>query len=676
MNFVYPGFLFALAAIAVPIVIHLFNFRRFKKVAFPDIRFLKQVEMQTRSRNELKHLLVLLSRILAIICLVLAFAQPVIPTAKEQETFSKSTVAIYVDNSFSMMAQGERGLLLEEATEKALEIADGFSGNTDLRLLTNAFDAAEMRQLSMQEFKEAATSIETTPLRRTLQEVRTRARGILGAEQPMSLFLISDLQTPQPPILSNEDTLTQVYLVPLSAGERANLYVDSCWFPEPVRLPEQPDRIMTRIRNAGNAPVNNLTVSLRLNGMQRAVSTTTVAAESFEDVELNYTNSAGGIQFGEVSLTDQPITYDDAYFFSYDLSNPIRVVRVTGENATTTVARLFDEETNIELTSVPATALDLSLFTDADLVITDQVERFPSGMTQELMQYVESGGDLLVIPAKDADLPSTNELLLAVGAELFDPPTMNDTLKVETLARNSSLYKNVFMSWDERMDLPKVYGYFPVVERVRSGAERLMLMQGAQPLLSAYRNGEATVHVLTAPLDKEWSNLSRHSILVPTLYNLALGSTGRASYSHTIGTDRAITVRNIPTGSDRPLEVRSVNEDLRFIPETVISDGVKGLLDHGQVKQAGHYLVMHAQDTVRPVSYNYDRNESLMSFTEPEQLTASSGADTKRISVLDQTVGALGNAVRNLHQDTGLWRIFLVLALLFLLAETILIRIL
>ena len=78
MSFAYPEFLFALAAISVPIVIHLFNFRRFKKVYFSDIRFLKDVEIETKSRNKLKNLLILLSRILAITFLVMAFAKPVI----------------------------------------------------------------------------------------------------------------------------------------------------------------------------------------------------------------------------------------------------------------------------------------------------------------------------------------------------------------------------------------------------------------------------------------------------------------------------------------------------------------------------------------------------------------------------------------------------------------------
>ncbi|MCX6185937.1 MAG: BatA domain-containing protein, partial [Bacteroidetes bacterium] len=79
MQFVYPGFLFALFAISIPIIIHLFNFRRYKKIVFSDIRFLKQVIEKNQKQQNIKNWLVLLCRILAISFLVIAFAQPYLP---------------------------------------------------------------------------------------------------------------------------------------------------------------------------------------------------------------------------------------------------------------------------------------------------------------------------------------------------------------------------------------------------------------------------------------------------------------------------------------------------------------------------------------------------------------------------------------------------------------------
>ena len=86
MSFVYPNFLWALFLLIIPIIIHLFNFRKYKTVYFSKVDFLTEVVEDSKSGNKLKHLLVLLSRLLLITALFLAFAQPFIPTGENQKT--------------------------------------------------------------------------------------------------------------------------------------------------------------------------------------------------------------------------------------------------------------------------------------------------------------------------------------------------------------------------------------------------------------------------------------------------------------------------------------------------------------------------------------------------------------------------------------------------------------
>ena len=116
MQFTYPAFLFALAALAIPIIIHLFYFRRFKKVYFTNVKYLEEIKEETSSRNKLKNLLILLSRILAICGLVFAFAQPFIP---QGDTVKKgnNAVSIFIDNSFSMNAVQNEIPLIDIAKE-------------------------------------------------------------------------------------------------------------------------------------------------------------------------------------------------------------------------------------------------------------------------------------------------------------------------------------------------------------------------------------------------------------------------------------------------------------------------------------------------------------------------------------------------------------------------------
>src|ERR1041384_2944175 len=102
MKFANPYFLFALLALAIPIIIHLFNFRKFKRVYFTNVRFLKEVKQDTKAKNKLKNLLILCSRLLAILFLVLAFAQPYIPRDNGAVHTGDKVISVYIDNSFSM----------------------------------------------------------------------------------------------------------------------------------------------------------------------------------------------------------------------------------------------------------------------------------------------------------------------------------------------------------------------------------------------------------------------------------------------------------------------------------------------------------------------------------------------------------------------------------------------
>ena len=138
MTFLYPSFLWALAALAIPILIHLFNFRRTTRIFFSNNRFLRQVKEVTTAKRRLKDYLILASRLLMLLFLVLAFAQPVIP-AREQFANGKS-ILLYIDNSKSMTAQMEektRGL--DAAILFAQNIVELFPADTRYKILTNDF---------------------------------------------------------------------------------------------------------------------------------------------------------------------------------------------------------------------------------------------------------------------------------------------------------------------------------------------------------------------------------------------------------------------------------------------------------------------------------------------------------------------------------------------------------
>ena len=223
MNFTYPAFLFALSAIAIPIIIHLFNFRKFKTVYFSNVRFLKEVKQETQAKSKLKHLLVLASRILAITFLVLAFAQPYLPLENRKVIIGDKVVSIFVDNSFSMEAINKNGTLLDEAKKKALEILSAYKPTDQFQLLTNDFEGKHQRLVSKEEFADLLDEVKISPASRSISEIISRQNDLLAQADSRNriAFILSDLQKSRAD-LSNikNDTSIRVNFVPLVAAEQ------------------------------------------------------------------------------------------------------------------------------------------------------------------------------------------------------------------------------------------------------------------------------------------------------------------------------------------------------------------------------------------------------------------------------------------------------------------------
>src|SRR6201985_1403610 len=196
MHFLYPAFLFALTTLAIPIIIHLFNFRRYQKVYFSNVQFLKDVQEQQSHRRNLKERLILASRLLALTFLVLAFARPFIPGKNSINAGKQQAVSIFVDNSYSMQTLNKEGTLLDEAKRRTKEIASAYNINDRFQLLTQDFEGKHQRLLSRDEFNDAVDAVKISPQSRSLQQIVSRQQSLLNTQQGSlrSAYVISDIQ--------------------------------------------------------------------------------------------------------------------------------------------------------------------------------------------------------------------------------------------------------------------------------------------------------------------------------------------------------------------------------------------------------------------------------------------------------------------------------------------------
>ena len=293
MKFLYPQFLYALAALAIPIIIHLFNFRKFKTVYFSNVRFLKEVKKQTKAQSKLKHLLVLLSRLLTITALVLAFAQPYI--AENNKTIAdKQTISVYVDNSFSMDTENENGRLLLTAKQKAEAIVQAYQNTDEFQIITNNLSGKHQILLSKELFLDELFEIESSSQSTAISKLVDRQTHTLNNSntEEKTLYLISDFQSSNTDLESFEiDTNINIRLIPTTPHTVNNLYIDSCWISTPNPQIGQNITLNAKLINKGERR-ENIPVQLKVNGQQKAIATTDILDEAV--VELHFVCQQNG----------------------------------------------------------------------------------------------------------------------------------------------------------------------------------------------------------------------------------------------------------------------------------------------------------------------------------------------------------------------------------------------
>ena len=189
MQFKHPELLYALFLLLIPIFIHLFQLRKFQKVAFTNVAFLKKVNIQTRKSSQLKKWLTLLLRLLALACIILAFAQPF--TASKTALNNKKETVVYLDNSFSMQAKGPSGPLLLRAKQ---QLYDETNGAATVSWFTNT---SQQKGVDLPAFKSAVLDIPYAATQLPTEEVLLKANQLFTKDEGSDkrLVWISDFQT-------------------------------------------------------------------------------------------------------------------------------------------------------------------------------------------------------------------------------------------------------------------------------------------------------------------------------------------------------------------------------------------------------------------------------------------------------------------------------------------------
>ncbi len=675
MQFLYPNFLYLLLVITIPIIIHLFNFKRYKKVFFTNVRMLQKIQQKSQSTSKIQDLITLFFRILAITFLVLAFAQPYIPNKNQKiNNVQYDALLIYIDNSYSMSSENTQGDLLEQAKNlaydivmKSKNISTFFLHTNDAGILfQNALDKAQMLQ-EIQKVQFSSYSADIENIESRISHIHKTYKLTLNS------FIISDFQKNSFQFSqSKSDSIYQWQLIKLSPNEHNNIHIDSIWFSDPYRAINKTDMLYFRLYNSSNEAKENVLVNLLINDEQKGILNISLPPNSFTDTSIYFTVYEPGKYACELNLEDYPITFDNTKYFSFEVTPKIEVLSIYEKIPFEPIEVLFKNEPNISFKRNSASSLDYRILQEQNFIILENILEPSSGLINQLNEFMQNGGSTAVFFNKDINISKYNEWFSILKINEIE---RLDTVKYKITSINtySSLFKNVFEKINNNTSYGKTELSIISKPMATSNQEEIIQLENKQSILSLFKIGKGKLYQFkTIPQNSSWS-FHKNSLFVPSMLNIANQSIAGLSPYYNIQNNASVFIKPkylINTNKGNNLRLKLAEKNVEIIPELKVKSSEVSMLLNDQISSNGNYQLVFKDSLLDIISLNLSNLESNIQALDINDLQNYFG----NTSVVIESNGKNIAVIQEKLEKTTFWIYCIVLCLIFLLLEIISLR--
>ncbi len=676
MEFLYPNMLYALFALIIPIVIHLFNFRRHKLVYFSNTSILKTIEQENSKTKKLKYVITLIARMLFIAALVIAFA---FPYRKDNNTISNNVdnlIAVYIDNSMSMQSLSSEKTLFEDARTSAMKLVENLNQAQKYVLLSNDRDPKNEYPMNKDEMLIRLNEMKTESVSTTFEDIYNSLSFIRKKNDfnSATFFVYSDFQNNT--MTSGDlkvDTTIQIVVFPLESDFQNNIYIDSVWLQSPVLQKNMTNELNARIVNETQNEIKGLPVNFSIDENVVAYTSCDIKADSYADVNMQFAIENEGDSKAKVSINDSPITFDDEYNLVLKVRPEINVIEISStSNSQQPIANslnlLFEGDPLINYQSMNQYSVDQNVINEAQMIVLDA--NVNETLQQTLLEFAERGGSLLILNNENTDNSYLYDKLGLRKSYLDENPT-----RIEYIASRNSFFDDVFLKLPDNADLPEVYKHIRFNILRNSNALNIISLQNGDPLFVMSQHGKGKVFVSTVYLDEEWSGLTSHALFVPLMYKMALVGGGVTDLSYTLGVDKYVNINDIQMMLDDKIILRSENGMYEIFPIVENRNNINYLYFFEDLPSSGFYDIYKNEEYVKTVAWNDSRDESKMSFYAKEEVVKIFDDNGLNVAVaVDNDDINSSDMIEVMVKDSSLWKIFVVIALMALLIEILILR--
>ncbi|MCG9972518.1 vWA domain-containing protein [Christiangramia crocea] len=635
MHFQHPELLYALFLLIIPLIVHLFRLRRFQKEDFTNVKFLKKVIQETRKSSRLKKFLILITRLLLLACLILAFAQPFLPAS--DKALSDTKTLIYLDNSFSMQASDGQSTIFQRVVNQLLENLDD---ENDYALLTNN---GEFYKRSTPELKDELQNIEFTDDKTDFREIKLKAENYFK-DHPFAekeFILISDFpQTLDFPV-DLEGKKINYHFVQKTPEDITNISLDSAYVSD-----TNPENLSLNIRLSTNNPEGQPVVVSVLDG-EKLLGRNSVQFEEDNKAEISFRLQNRSIPNGRIEIDDSGLRYDNKIFFNIPDRRAAKVVIISnGEDEF--LQRIYTEP-EFEIFLFGPSQIDFNQLNSANLIVLNEIDQLPSSLINNLANAQSNGASLLIIPSEQT---SYEQLLNRLGFPAFSQKVASERL-ITSIEYDHPLLEGVFEDRTENFEYPKVLNSYNLAV-----PDAILRYEDNQPFLTESNSA----YLFTAPLNIDNSNFKNSPLIVPVFYQIGLQALKKNQLYYQTDRENKIDIA-AELGKDQVLHLKKPDTDL--IPQQQ-NYSTRVEINTGNLPlEAGNYEVSNGNSGLGNLSFNYDRKESNLNY-----LDISDNRDLHTYNSVEEYFSEANAA----SQINALWKWFVIFALFFLAIEMLLIK--
>jgi hypothetical protein len=636
MQFKHPEILYFLLLLVIPILVHLFQLRRFKKEYFTNVHFLKELSIQTRKSSKIKKWLLLITRMLLLAAIIIAFAQPFFQ-AKDKKN-ATNEMYIVLDNSFSMQAKGKKGELLKRAVQELLE---NTPEKQTFSLITNSetFWNTDIKSIQ-KEVQNLTYSALPFQLESAMAKIKSRKTPF-----NKDVIIITDAVGLEQKQLKSIDSNFNTYFINPEAEQKNNISIDSVFIQQNLNDFYEIGVKLTFYGEQKNA------IPIALYNENKLIAKTLVKFETQENT-INFTIPKKDFN-GYVSINEASLSYDNTFYFSISKPEKTNVISIGKAEKSSFLSRIYTvSEFNYSNSTIET--LDYNAIEKQDVIVLNEIEKIPQALETNLKSFVEKGGNLVVIPSNENLTSDLNRFLGTFGKIQFG--ALQNTNKLITkIAFQHPLFQSVFEKKIVNFQYPNSKQSFGIT----SSNPPVLSFEDQSVFLTALQNQISAVYVFSAPINKVNSNFQNSPLIVPIFYNMAQNAQKTGVNAITIGENQPFLVAT-NLSKDEIINVKNVSE--KFIPiQQILNNKVK-LLFNDYPTVAGNFGVYKQDDFIRNISFNYNRSEGNLALANSDLLS-----DYKVVNSVD----IVFNSLLSDRSNNEIWKLFVLLTLLFLALEIV-----